>query len=137
MKKVLFVSTSNSCRGPMAEGFLRHLGSEQYEVFSAGTKPSRVSRLAVRVMEEAGIDISSQESKSVEDLKNQAFDFIVTVCDNVRHNCPVFPGEGRRVHWDLEDPAEAEGAEDAKLEIFRMVRDQIEEDVLDFLDYEA
>ena len=137
MKKVLFLCTGNSCRSQMAEGFLRHLGGDQYEAFSAGTKPSGVNRLAVKVMKEAGVDISGQKSKSVVELKGEAFDFIITVCDNARHKCPVFPGEGRRVHWDIDDPAKAEGLEDAKLEVFRMIRDQIEENVLDFLDYEA
>jgi arsenate reductase (thioredoxin) len=137
MKKVLFVSTSNSCRGPMAEGFLRHLGGDEYEVFSAGIDPRGLNPLAVKAMEEAGVDISGQISRSAEEFKGVSFDFIVTVGDCLVHNCPVFSGECRKVHWDIEDPSEAEGEEDERMEVFRIVRDQIEEDVLDFLDYEA
>jgi arsenate reductase len=132
-KKVLFLCTGNSCRSQMAEGFLRHLGGGRYEAFSAGVDPTQVNPLSVKVMREAGIDISGQRSKSADEFLGQAFDYVVTVCDNAKQTCPSFPGKHERIHWDLEDPAEAYGTEEEKATVFRGTRDLIREKVKEFL----
>jgi len=117
----------------MAEGFLRYLGGDKFEVFSAGTKPTQVNPLAIKVMAEMGVDISSHRSKYVKKFIGQKFDYVVTVCDNAKQICPIFPGNSQKIHWDVDDPAEIEGAEEKKLIIFRKVRDQIKEYILQFL----
>ncbi|MCI0489465.1 MAG: arsenate reductase ArsC [Blastocatellia bacterium] len=124
-KRVLFLCTGNSCRSQMAEGFLRAMAEDRFEVSSAGTHPSVVNHIAVRVMEEAGIDISHHRSKSVDEMANREFDFAITVCDNARFACPVFPASAEKLHWSFEDPAEADGTEEERLAVFRRVRDEI------------
>lgn len=104
-KRVLFLCTGNSCRSQMAEGFLRHMAGDKFEVFSAGVKPTQVNPLAIKVMAEAGVDISKHRSKSVIEFLGKNFDYVITVCDNTKQTCPVFPGEHEKIHWDLEDPA--------------------------------
>lgn len=133
MKKVLFLCTGNSCRSQMAEGFLRHLAGDHYEVFSAGVKPTQVNPMAIKVMDEIGIDISSQRSKSVIEFLNHKFDFVITVCDNAQRTCPIFPGQYEKNHWNLEDPAEFNGSEQEKLDFFRKIRDEIREKIGKFL----
>ena len=125
-KRVLFLCTHNSCRSQMAEGLLRHHGGKQFEVFSAGTSPSRVHPMAVEVMEEQGIDLTGQRSKSIDEFLGQDFDLIVTTCDDARETCPVFPGQAEMLHWGLEDPAGAEGSREEKLKVFRRGRDELE-----------
>ncbi|MFC1570283.1 arsenate reductase ArsC [Candidatus Omnitrophota bacterium] len=132
-KKVLFLCTGNSCRSQMAEGFLKDLGGGEFESFSAGIAPTAVNPLAIKVMEETGIDISGQDSQSADEFSEEEFDYVVTVCDNAQKTCPVYPGEYRKVHWDLEDPADAAGTEEEKLEVFRKTRDLIKENVLKFI----
>ena len=132
-RRVLFLCTSNSCRSQIAEGLLRHLAGDKFEVFSAGVKPTQVNPLAMKVMDEIGIDISKQRSKSVKEFLNQQFDYVATVCDYARQTCPVFPGKYEKIHWNLEDPAKAQGTEDEKLLIFRKIRNQIKENILKFL----
>ena len=124
-KRVLFLCTSNSCRSQMAEGFLRHIAGDRFEVFSAGVKPTQVNPLAIKVMAEAGIDISEHRSKSAMEFLGQQFDYIITVCDNAKQTCPVFPGKHEKIHWDLEDPAEAQGSEEERMVVFRKIRDEI------------
>jgi arsenate reductase len=123
--KVLFLCTGNSCRSQMAEGFLRAYGGDLYEAHSAGTKPSTVSPLAVKVMREVGIDISAQRSKNVTEYLGQHFPLIITVCDNAKERCPIFPGPCIREHWPFEDPAEAIGSQEQRLAVFRKVRDEV------------
>ena len=123
--RVLILCTGNSARSQMAEGLLRHDGGPEYEVFSAGTHPSHVRPEAIQVMREAGIDISGHRSKSVEEFANQHFDYVITVCDNAKESCPVFPATTKRIHWSLEDPAAVQGSEDQRLAEFRRIRDQI------------
>ena len=132
-KRVLILCTGNSCRSQMAEGFLRHLGGDRFEVFSAGIKPTEVNPLAIKVMAEVGIDISSHRSKSAMEFIKQQFDYVITVCDNVKQTCPVFPGKYKKIHWDLEDPAEASGSEEDRLVVFRKIRDQIQNNISEFL----
>jgi arsenate reductase (thioredoxin) len=132
-KKVLFLCTGNSCRSQIAEGFLRHLASEDFEAFSAGTKPSRLNPLAVKVMEEKGVDISGQYSQSIDEFLNESLDYIITVCDHAKETCPVFPGTAERIHWSFRDPADAKGSEEEKMTVFREIRDSIEKNIKNFI----
>jgi arsenate reductase len=109
----------------MAEGLLRHDAGDRFEVFGAGTKPSRVRPEAITVMNELGIDISRHRSKSIEYFRQQSFDYVLTVCDNAKETCPIFPGHANRHHKNFEDPAAAEGSDQERLAAFRLVRDQI------------
>jgi len=126
-KKVLFLCSGNSCRSQMAEGLLRHIDPGRYEVFSAGIRPTSVHPNAIKVMHEIGIDISEQFSKSVDQLGGRDFDIVVTVCDSLKEMCPVFASGARRIHWPFVDPAAATGTQEQILDVFRTVRDQIEE----------
>ena len=130
--RVLFVCTGNSARSIMAEALLRQQGGEQFEVHSAGTEPRGVNPLPLRVLEDAGIDASWARSKSVNDYLGQRFDYVITVCDQARQVCPVFPGVHESLHWGYEDPAEATGSEDERLAVFRRVFVQIGERVRQF-----
>ena len=116
----------------MAEGFLRELAGNQFEAASAGTSPTRVNPLAVRVMAEVGVDITEQRSKPVDQMTGEQFDYVITVCDRAREACPVFPGRANRLHWSFDDPAEAEGSEQERLEVFRRTRDEIAASINDF-----
>jgi len=131
-KRILVLCTGNSARSQMGEGLFRHEGGAGYEVFSAGTKPSSLRQEAIAVMREVGIDISRHRSKSVDEFAGQNFDYVVTVCDNARDNCPVFPGGTARLHWSFEDPAAVEGSETERLAAFRRIRDQIHDRVRTF-----
>ena len=122
-QRVLVLCTGNSARSQMAEGLLRHLAGDQYEVFSAGTKPVGLNPNAVKAMSEIGIDISKNRSKSVDEFAGQQFDYVITVCDNAKESCPLFPGGGERIHHSFEDPAAA--SKEHQLDAFRRVRDQI------------
>jgi arsenate reductase (thioredoxin) len=125
--RVLFLCTHNSARSQMAEGMLRNLAEGQFEVHSAGTEATLVRPLAIRAMEELGIDISGQESKTLEVYLDQPFDYVITVCDEANEACPFFPGAKNRLHWSFEDPSRAEGSEEERLAVFRRVRDEIRE----------
>jgi len=129
-KRVLILCTGNSARSQMAEGLLRHDAGDHFEVFSAGTKPSKVRSEAISVMRELGIDISGHRSKSVDEFVGQPFDYVLTVCDNAKESCPIFPGRAVRMHQSFEDPAAAVGSDeggsnDARLTVFRRVRDEL------------
>jgi arsenate reductase len=113
----------------MGEGLFRHEGGGAYEVASAGTNPSQVRPEAIAVMKELGIDISGQRSKSISEFDGQSFDCVVTVCDNARDNCPVFPAGTERIHWSFEDPAAVQGSERERLAAFRRIRDRLHERV--------
>jgi arsenate reductase len=124
-KTVLILCTGNSARSQMAEGLLLHDAANIFEVASAGVEPTRVRPEAVEVMSEIGIDISAHRSKSVDEFAGQEFDYVITVCDNANENCPVFPGETKRIHWSFDDPAAFKGDEHTRLNVFRRVRDEI------------
>jgi len=111
----------------MAEGLLRHDAGDRFEVESAGTRPGHVRPEAIAVMKELGIDISGHRSKHVQEFENQSFDYVLTVCDNVKESCPVFPGHLNRIHKSFEDPAALHGAEEERLSLFRRVRDEIQD----------
>ena len=122
--RVLFLCTHNSARSQMAEGLLRDMAGDRFEVFSAGTEATRVRPEAISVMAEIGVDISDQESKTLERYIDQPFDRVVTVCDDVNEACPFFPGARVRLHWSFPDPSRAKGEE--RLAVFRDVRDEIQ-----------
>ncbi|HZT69416.1 MAG TPA: arsenate reductase ArsC [Terriglobia bacterium] len=133
MKRVLVLCTGNSARSQMAEGLLRHEGREEYEVHSAGTRPSQVRPEAVAAMNEIGIDISGHRSKSVDEFVGQPFEYVLTVCDNARETCPVFPAGTKRIHWSFEDPAAVQGSDSERLGAFRRIRDQIHARIKEFV----
>lgn len=124
-RRVLFLCTHNSARSQMAEGLLRYLGGNTFEVFSAGTEATFVRPLAIRAMSELGIDISGQQSKTLERYVREPFDEVITVCDAAAEACPVFPGAVRRRHWSLDDPSKASGSEEEQLAVYRRVRDEL------------
>ncbi|HXR15972.1 MAG TPA: arsenate reductase ArsC [Terriglobales bacterium] len=124
-KRILVLCTGNSARSQMAEGLLRHDAGDRFEVESAGTKPSRVRPEAITVMKELGIDISGQRSKSVDEFRDQSFDYVLTVCDNANESCPIYPGHANRFHHSFEDPAALQGSEEERLAVFRRVRDEL------------
>ena len=111
----------------MAEGLLRHLAGDRFEVMSAGTEATHVRPLAVRAMDELGINISGQKSKTLERYLGETFDYVITVCDTANEACPVFPGAKRQLHWSFEDPAQATGSEEERLRVFQSVRDEVRE----------
>jgi arsenate reductase len=133
-KWVLVLCTGNSARSQMAEGLLRSLGRDCFEVRSAGTQPSIVRPEAIAVMLELGIDISSHRSKHVREFDGQHFDYVITVCDRANESCPIFPGDTERTHWSVPDPAAVEGSETERLAAFRRVRDALAEMFRDFID---
>jgi arsenate reductase len=109
----------------MAEGLMRHDAGGRFEVESAGTRPSPVRPEAIAVMRELGIDISGHRSKSVDEFIGQSFDYVLTVCDNAKESCPIFPGHSVRIHQNFEDPASVQGTEEERLDVFRRVRDEL------------
>lgn len=117
----------------MAEGLLRHEAGDRFEVYSAGTKPAGVRPEAIAVMSELGIDIAGQRSKSVNEFAGQELDYVITVCDNAKEACPVFPAKTLRMHWPFEDPAAVGGSDDQRKAAFRKVRDQIHGRIMVFL----
>ena len=125
--RVLFLCTGNSARSQMAEGLLRSLGGSDFEVYSAGNDPKGLHPLAVQVMREIRIEITEQQSKSLDRFRGQTFDYIITVCDRVRDHCPTFPGDNQRVHWGFADPAAVTGSEAERSAAFRRVRNEIAE----------
>ena len=128
--KILFLCTGNSCRSQMAEGWARHLRSDDMEAVSAGTETHGLNPNAVKVMAEAGLDISGARSKNVREFLDMEFDYVITVCDNAREMCPIFPGAAKIVHEGFDDPpalAESAKGEEEVLHIYRRVRDEIRE----------
>lgn len=134
-KKVLFLCTGNSCRSQMAEAWLRSLGGDSFEVYSAGLDPHGVNPYTIKVMEEAGVDMSDHRSKDLDEYMGKMdFDYLITVCGNADERCPFFPGIGTRLHWPFEDPAAFMGPEAEKLAAFREIREQIKTKIQAWLD---
>jgi arsenate reductase (thioredoxin) len=128
MKKVLILCTGNSARSQMAEGLLKHISKGGYKVYSAGTKPSIVRPEAIQVLAEIGIDISGNRSKSIDEFAGQEIDYVLTVCENAKENCPYFPAKTKIVHRSFDDPPEVdEFDEETRLGVFRRVRDEIKD----------
>jgi arsenate reductase len=134
---VLVLCTGNSARSQMAEGLLRDMAGDRIEVASAGVAPTHVRPEAIEAMKEIGIDISTHRSKSIDELVTQAFDYVITVCDNANQHCPVFPGACRRIHWSIEDPAAIAGDEETRLEAFRSARNELRERLDKFIEDEV
>ena len=124
-QKILFLCTGNSCRSQMAEGWLKHLGGDAYEVFSAGIEAHGKNPRAITVMKDAGVDISNQDSEVVDIELLESLDLLVTVCSHADAHCPIFSIKGKREHWPFEDPAKASGTEEDIMREFARVRDQI------------
>ncbi len=138
MKRVLILCTGNSARSQMAEGLLRHDAGEQFKVESAGTQPGVLRPEAIAVMRELGIDIHSQRSKHVDEFDGQRFDYVITVCDNAKESCPVFPGAVKRLHCGFEDPPPASvGSDEERMTIFRRVRNQLRDYLREFAQTES
>ncbi|QDU79433.1 Arsenate-mycothiol transferase ArsC2 [Polystyrenella longa] len=133
-KRVLVLCTGNSCRSQMAEALWEAAGKGEWESESAGSRPSGyVHPLAIKAMAELGFDISAYESKSLEQFQDQSFDIVVTVCDNAKEACPVFPGAKTLLHWPFFDPADATGSEEEQMVVFRRVRDEIKTKIENYL----
>lgn len=134
MKQVLILCTGNSCRSQMAEGLWNALGAGRWRAASAGSRPTgTVHALAIRAMQEIGIDLAAARSKSVDEFENQPFDVAITVCDNARDACPLFPTAKDYLHWPFHDPADAQGTEEERLVVFRKVRDEIRDRIRNYL----
>lgn len=132
-KRVLFLCTHNSTRSQMAEGLLRALAGDDFEVFSAGTEQTKVQPLAIDAMREIGIDISSHSSKTLDAFKGQTFDYVITVCDRANESCPIFPGDTQRIHWSFDDPTAETGSDEHRLRTFRRVRNEIQQRLRTFV----
>ena len=124
-KGILFLCTGNSCRSQMAEGFAKKMLPKNMEIFSAGLEPKGIHPMAIKVMQEVGIDISKQESKNISEIPIDKIDLVVTLCGDAAERCPIFPGKVERIHWELEDPAKAQGSDKEIAIVFRKVRDKI------------
>jgi arsenate reductase len=132
-QRVIFVCTHNSARSIMAEVVLQERGGDRYDVSSAGTEIAEVRPLTLQVLEEAGLPTGGLRSKSVTEFVGERFDYVITVCDSARQQCPTFPGEGRRLHWSHPDPSAASGTEEERLTAFREVLFAISEQIDDFI----
>ncbi|MEA2020980.1 MAG: arsenate reductase ArsC [Candidatus Caldatribacteriota bacterium] len=124
-KGILFLCTGNSCRSQMAEGFARNMLLESVKIFSAGTDPNEIHPIAIKVMQEVGIDISEQKSKNLWEIPVDKISIVVTLCGDAAERCPVFPGEVKKINWILKDPVKATGNEEEIINEFRKVRDKI------------
>lgn len=134
MKKVIFICTGNACRSQMAEGFLNYYKGNKYEVYSAGTNPTRVHPAAIKVMSELKIDISNNTSDHMNDFLHKGIDIVITVCDDANRKCPVFPGSQKSIHWSIKDPFINWSDEDHLLEPYRNARDIILNKIKEFID---
>ena len=135
--RVLFLCTHNSARSQMAEGFLRAMGGDRFEVASAGTEATRVHPLTIRAMAEVGISLAGHTSKTWDRFVDQPWDYVITVCDSANKRCPVFPARTTRIHWSFDDPSRATGTEEERLRTFRRIRDEIKARLLDWLRTQA
>jgi len=133
-KKVLFICTGNACRSQIAHGLLRDMAGNRFEVFSAGSHPSRVHPMSIVVMEEVGVDISHHTSDYVDDYLDEGIDIAITVCDNANQACPMFPGEVERIHWSIDDPFKGWNFDTSQMDSFRETRREIKERLETFLE---
>ena len=124
-KGILFLCTGNSCRSQMAEGFAKKMLLKEMKIFSAGLEPKGIHPVAIKVMQEVGIDISHQKSKNISEIPLYKINIVITLCGDAAENCPIFPGKVERIHWEIEDPAKAQGSEEEVVKVFRRVRDKI------------
>lgn len=136
-ERVIFVCTHNSARSQMAEGLLRSMAGDRFEVLSAGTVATAVRPEAIEVMREIGVDIGAGTSKTLEPFLGQAFSWLITVCDQAREACPTLPGVERQLHWSVDDPGAVTGDDAARLDAFRSARDELRERISGFLSSDA
>ena len=132
-EKIIFICTENACRSQIAEGLMRHLAHDKYEVYSAGSHPTKIHPAAITVMNELGIDISFHSSDPISLFKNESMDIVITVCDNANKACPVFPGRVKRIHWSVEDPFKNWDSTTVDLVDFRKTRDELTERIKNLL----
>jgi len=132
-KKVIFICTGNACRSQMAEGLLRHMAGDKFEVYSAGSQPSRLHPASVAVMAEWGIDIAHHTAEPIDDYLDTGIDIAITVCDNAQQSCPTFPGNVEQIHWGLDDPYHGWGADPEDLPPYRETRDELKKRIEGFI----
>ena len=133
MKGILFLCTGNSCRSQMAEGFAKKILPKNMEIFSAGIEPKRIHPIAIKVMQEVGIDISKQQSKNIAEISIGEIDIVITLCGDAAERCPIFPGKVKRIHWEIEDPAKVRGSDKEIAKVFRKIRDNIKSYIINYL----
>ena len=132
-KNIIFICTGNACRSQIAHGLLQNLAKDRFNVFSAGSHPSRVHLMSIKVMEEIGIDISHHKSDHIDEYLDKGIDIVITVCDNANKLCPIFPGNVERLHWSIDDPFRGWDYNENQMESFRVTREEIKTRILDFL----
>tara|TARA_B100001105_G_scaffold216845_1_gene182657 strand:- start:70 stop:489 length:420 start_codon:yes stop_codon:yes gene_type:complete len=132
-KNIIFICTGNACRSQIAHGLLQNLAKDRFNVFSAGSHPSRVHLMSIKVMEEIGIDISHHKSDHIDEYLDKGIDIVITVCDNANKLCPIFPGNVERLHWSIDDPFRGWDYNENQMEAFRVTREEIKARILDFL----
>ena len=132
-KNIIFICTGNACRSQIAHGLLQNLANDRFNVFSAGSHPSRVHLMSIKVMEEIGIDISHHKSDHIDEYLDKGIDIVITVCDNANKLCPIFPGNVERLHWSIDDPFRGWDYNENQMESFRVTREEIKDRILDFL----
>lgn len=133
MKKILVLCTGNSCRSQIAHGYLRHFAGDKAEIYSAGVETHGVNPRAIQIMKEDGLDISNHTSNNVDEYIGIEFDYVITVCDNAKERCPVFPSKAEKIHHNFPDPAKATGSEEEIMNEFRRVRDMVKEFAKEFV----
>ena len=132
-KNIIFICTGNACRSQIAHGLLQKLAGDRFNVFSAGSHPSQVHPMSIKVMEEISIDISDHTSDHIDDYLDKRVDIVITVCDNANKLCPVFPGNIERLHWSIDDPFRGWDYNKDQMELFRKTRKEIKDRILDYL----
>ena len=132
-KNIIFICTGNACRSQIAHGLLQNLGNDRFNIYSAGSHPSRVHPMSIKIMKEIGIDISHHKSDHIDDYLDKGIDIVITVCDNANKLCPVFPGNVKRIHWSIDDPFRGWDYNENQMELFRKTREEIKERILGFI----
>ena len=132
-KNIIFICTGNACRSQIAHGLLQNLANDRFNVFSAGSHPSQVHLMSIKIMEEIGIDISHHTSDHIDEYLDKGIDIVITVCDNANKLCPIFPGNVERLHWSIDDPFRGWDYNENQMESFRVTREEIKARILNFL----
>ena len=132
-KNIIFICTGNACRSQIAHGLLQNIAGNRFNVFSAGSHPSRVHPMSIKVMEEIGIDISQNTSDYIDNYLDKGINIVITVCDNANELCPVFPGDAEKLHWSIDDPFKGWAYDENQMKSFRKTRKEINDKILDFL----
>ncbi len=132
-KKIIFICTGNACRSQIAHGLLEKMAGDKFEVFSAGSHPSQVHPMSLKIMEEIGIDISHHTSDFIDDYLNAGIEIVITVCNNANKICPVFPGNAEKLHWSIKDPFKGWDFDETQIQSFRDTREEIKQRIIKFL----